>query len=41
MRTGVNVSYGLRQALRDRRLSPKALAVSIEGICALRSRIAQ
>lgn len=35
------VIAGIRQALRDGRLSPKALAVSIERIRALRSRIAQ
>ena len=35
------VIAGIRQALRDGRLSPKALAVSIERVRALRSRIAQ
>lgn len=35
------VIAGIRQALRDGRLSPKSLAVSIERIRALRSRIAQ
>ncbi len=34
------VIAGIRQALRDGRLSPKALAVSIERVRALRSRIA-
>jgi hypothetical protein len=35
------VIAGIRQALRDGRLSPNALAVSIERVRALRSRIAQ
>jgi len=35
------VIAGIRQALRDGRLSPKALAMSIERVRALRSRIAQ
>ena len=35
------VIAGIRQALRDGRLSPKSLAVSIERVRALRSRIAQ
>ena len=35
------VIAGIRQALRDGRLSPKALAVSIARVRALRSRIAQ
>jgi len=38
---GERVIAGIRQALRDGRLSPKALAVSIERVRALRSRIAQ
>jgi beta-N-acetylhexosaminidase len=35
------VIAGIRDALRDGRLSAKALAASIEGVRALRSRIAQ
>ena len=35
------VNAGIRQALRDGRLSPTALSVSIERVRALRGRIAQ